>query len=176
MGLPLMAIWLTRLTVAVIMNIVPLGRNISPLRPATSLPRSFSLKSGAKLRSVPPKFDPKRASAQPPSFADLVIKPSLSQFPKIDLAIVNVFRSRAVSCRRGITERKRDAPSPLPLKELKGARFPLQQRRKLRFRLPTEKRSARKEHVENNDEEAESPQMSRWVGSTHDSPLVIKRL
>ena len=167
------------------MNIVSLSRQHTPipLRPVTSLPRCFSQKTATnKLRYVTPKFDPQRISANPPSFSDLVIKPSLSQFPKLDISLITPARGRASTSRkRGLTERKKENRSPVRIAELKGARFPLH-RRRLRVAKEAvheqapEQRTSRKMHMATAETTPESPQMSRWVGSTHDSPLVIRKL
>ncbi len=151
------------------MNIVPLSRSSTPLHPISPfLPRSLSLRSSRPKPSPPPQ-----RPCPLLGLADLCIGTRGEEGRR--------GRSRKVMRRRygGWTERAK-AEKGVQLRSV-GERFTLFVRTPPVYRLtPFPPKAFRKPihsfiRKQESPLHTDSPEVSRWVGSTHDSPLVLKR-
>lgn len=152
------------------MNIIPLSRSSTPLHPIPHLlPRSLSLRS-SRLKASPA---PQRV-CPPLGLADLCIGPVREEEGRR-------VKSGKVMRRRygGWTERAK-AEKGVQLRSI-GERFTLFVRTPQPHRISPFPRKAFRKPVhsflskQKPPQAPDSPEVSRWVGSTHDSPLVLKR-
>ena len=157
------------------MNIVPLSRSTTPQHPVSRLlPRSMSLRS-SRLKPSPPRICPSIRS--PLALAELRIHHGQGQ------TIVGRHASRTGKVLRrvggGWTDRgKNKAEVQAQLRSV-GEKFTLFTRAPHHsspvlpkaFRRPTPVFPRQKDPSKATD----SPEVSRWVGSTQDSPVVVHR-
>jgi len=152
------------------MNIIPLSRSSTPLHPIPPLlPRSLSLRS-SRLKPSP---NPQRL-CPPLGLADLCIGPARGEEGR------RVRTSKVMRRRYGGWTERAKAEKGVQLRSI-GERFTLFVRTpqlqrispfpRKAFRTPNHSFLRKREPPQAPD----SPEVSRWVGSSHDSPLVLKR-